>query len=430
MENRVNSSAKWECVEPFVSRVRSQYAIYSVNELQQLIRYERARSDREKSAFSVAVFDIGQDNGNGHSTVELVADLKKAVRATDHVGWYGCRGIGVVLPATTEDQAMKFAAKVHQRIPDHTVPSVRVFSYHDGWLKRWSKVPDNGGGNGNGNGHGGASHGGNGGGNGNGNGHGGTSHGGNGDGTIGVLSGERVARLDPFCPLDRGAAVSTGESLEEQFARKMPPWKRSLDVVGSLALLFAFAPLFLVVGIYTKLASPGPIIFKQKRVGYRGRAFDFYKFRTMKQGNDQSFHGVHAEDFISKGNVPMTKLDDGDRRITRGGRILRRASIDELPQLLCVLKGDMSLVGPRPCIEYEAQAYLRWHTHRFDTVPGMTGLWQVNGKNARSFKEMVCFDIAYSRNMSLSLDLKLLAATIPSIAGELRKALKKRLVAR
>ena len=110
----------------------------------------------------------------------------------------------------------------------------------------------------------------------------------------------------------------------------------------------------------------------------------------------------------------------------RGGKFLRKTAIDELPQLFCVLKGDMSLVGPRPCIVYEAEDYLRWHTHRFDIVPGITGLWQVNGKNDLSFKEMIRLDISYCRNISLRMDLKLLAATVPAIAGELRKAIKRR----
>ena len=123
----------------------------------------------------------------------------------------------------------------------------------------------------------------------------------------------------------------------------------------------------------------------------------------------------------------MAKLDDADPRIIRTGRILRRSAIDELPQLFNVIKGDMSLVGPRPCLPYEAQEYLRWHTHRFDTVPGITGLWQVNGKNSLSFKEMICMDINYCRNMSPVLDLKLLAATIPAIADEVRKSVKRRL---
>jgi lipopolysaccharide/colanic/teichoic acid biosynthesis glycosyltransferase len=147
----------------------------------------------------------------------------------------------------------------------------------------------------------------------------------------------------------------------------------------------------------------------------------------MKNGNDQALHGRHAGDFIRNGKVPMTKLDDRDSRIIRGGKILRKASIDELPQLFNVLKGDMSLVGPRPCIVYEAEEYLRWHTHRFDIVPGITGLWQVNGKNDLSFKEMICMDISYCRNMSFLLDVKLLAATIPAIAGEIRKAIWRRL---
>jgi lipopolysaccharide/colanic/teichoic acid biosynthesis glycosyltransferase len=435
MEKRVKSIVQWQRLALFVDGSVPQFSIYSVNELQQLIRYERARSDRVGSAFSVAIFDFGSGNGNGNGHTNgsgngngnghtsgnghsagngrtngnghtsgngytnvkgaslppqiLVAELKRAVRATDHVGWYGAQSVGVILTCTTEDQAMMFTAKFQRRLAEYEDPAgVRVYSYHSGWLKR----PGSPSGNGHGNGK----------------------------------NPEKAMRPVPPPPQDRQQDWSPREPLEDVLVRKMPAWKRILDISVSVAALLVVAPLLLVAGIYIKLVSPGPVIFKQKRVGYKGRLFDFYKFRTMMKGNDQSIHSAHAGSFIRKGTIPMAKLDDSDPRIIRTGRILRRTAIDELPQLFNVLKGDMSLVGPRPCLPYEAQEYLRWHTHRFDTVPGITGLWQVNGKNDMSFKEMVCLDISYCRNMSPVLDLKLLAATIPAIAGEVRKAVKRR----
>ena len=432
MEERVRANAMWNCLEPFLNRIRPRDAIYSMNEFQQLIRYERGRSDRERSAFSVAVFDVRPSSGNGNGRGKaqppkaLVAGVKGAVRATDHVGWYGCRKIGVILPGATEDQAMMFTAKVQQRISEHVDPaSTQVYSYQDGWLKRGPQIPGNGiehaNGDGNGNGNG------NGNGHGNGNGDGNRRGNGNGNGNANAGGVGIAENIDQFCPLERGEAWSPSEPLEELFSRRMPRWKRILDVTGSIVAILGLAPVFMLTGIYIKLTSPGPVIFKQQRVGYRGKQFAFYKFRTMKNGNDQTLHGRHAGDFIRNGKVPMTKLDDGDTRIIRGGRILRKAAIDELPQLFNVLKGDMSLVGPRPCIVYEAEDYLRWHTHRFDIVPGITGLWQVNGKNDLTFKEMICMDISYCRNMSFLLDVKLLLATIPAIASEIRKAVWRRL---
>lgn len=171
------------------------------------------------------------------------------------------------------------------------------------------------------------------------------------------------------------------------------------------------SPIFLVLGIYIKIVSPGPVFFKQTRIGYKGIPFDFWKFRTMKCGNDQSFHGDHAKSFILDGDVPMEKLDNRDPRIFFGGRVIRKCCLDELPQLWNVIKGEMSLVGPRPCIPYEAAEYLRWHTHRFDVLPGLSGLWQVSGKNKLSFKQMVRLDIAYCSNITLLGDLAIIFRT-------------------
>jgi lipopolysaccharide/colanic/teichoic acid biosynthesis glycosyltransferase len=135
----------------------------------------------------------------------------------------------------------------------------------------------------------------------------------------------------------------------------------------------------------------------------------------MHQDNDEDFHSHHASDFITKMDVPMEKLDDRDPRIIPGGKILRKACVDELPQFWNVLRGDMSLVGPRPCIPYEAEEYLRWHAQRFDVMPGITGLWQVSGKNKLTFHQMISLDISYSRKLSLLTDVRILLLTFPAI---------------
>ena len=153
----------------------------------------------------------------------------------------------------------------------------------------------------------------------------------------------------------------------------------------------------------------------------------FMKFRTMYKNNDPCAHRDYLEELI-KGGMPMEKLDCGrDPRIIPGGRIIRKACLDELPQLFNVLRGEMSLVGPRPCIPYEAEEYLRWHTHRFDILPGMTGLWQVSGKNKLSFEQMVRLDISYANRMSPLHDLKILLMTLPAIIGMVFEAGMKRM---
>jgi lipopolysaccharide/colanic/teichoic acid biosynthesis glycosyltransferase len=209
---------------------------------------------------------------------------------------------------------------------------------------------------------------------------------------------------------------------------KVPLWKRCLDVVGATFGLLVLWPLFLVVAAYIKIVSPGPAFFTQKRVGRGGKLFTFVKFRTMKFGNDQGTHQEHIIRRIRAGQA-LAKLDDVDSRIIPGGKMLRKACVDELPQLFNVLRGDMSLVGPRPCVPYEAREFLMWHTHRFDALPGMTGLWQVSGKNKLTFAQMIRLDIAYAARMSLWNDIKILARTFPaivvmvveSVAGKLNK---------
>jgi len=216
----------------------------------------------------------------------------------------------------------------------------------------------------------------------------------------------------------------TRNHVEFFFVDKVPVWKRALDIVGSLSLLVLASPVFLLLALYIKIVSPGPVFFKQTRVGYKGVPFMFWKFRTMKHGNNQGFHGKHAQSFILSGDVPMDKLDNHDPRIIPGGRAIRKSCIDELPQLWNVLRGDMSLVGPRPCIPYEAQEYLRWHTHRFDVLPGLSGLWQVSGKNKLTFKQMIRLDIAYCRNMSLLNDLSIILRTPFAIAKMVLESLQ------
>jgi lipopolysaccharide/colanic/teichoic acid biosynthesis glycosyltransferase len=200
-----------------------------------------------------------------------------------------------------------------------------------------------------------------------------------------------------------------------------------LDIAGSLLGLILSSPLFLMLTIYIKVVSPGPVFFKQKRVGYRASPFTFLKFRTMCANNDPSCHQAHLKELINT-DQPMEKLDNGrDPRIIPGGRILRKACIDEFPQLVNVLKGEMSLVGPRPCLPYEAEEYLRWHSHRFDVLPGLTGLWQVSGKNKLTFKQMIRLDISYCQKLSLWLDLKILLLTLPAIVSFVSEAIVKRM---
>jgi exopolysaccharide biosynthesis polyprenyl glycosylphosphotransferase len=194
--------------------------------------------------------------------------------------------------------------------------------------------------------------------------------------------------------------------------------KRTFDlIVAALAITLLF-PLWLLIALLIKLDSKGPVFYTQERVGMDGRLFLLYKFRTMKAGADSELHREYQRAFIAgraeanlgDASKPTYKLL-ADPRITRVGKLLRRISLDEVPQLLNVLSGDMSLVGPRPPIPYEVEAYELWHRKRLDMKPGLTGLWQVSGRNRLPFEEMVRLDLFYIENWSLLLDLKIILRT-------------------
>lgn len=195
--------------------------------------------------------------------------------------------------------------------------------------------------------------------------------------------------------------------------------KRTVDSIISGGLLLLLSPLFLVVALLIKAFSRGPVFFSQVRIGYRGRPFKFYKFRSMRVSSDDSIHRDYVKSWIhgdenaalDDGGVVVHKITKDPRIIPFVGSIIRKFSIDELPQLFNVLKGDMSLVGPRPCLPYEVELYDRWHRMRFDALPGITGLWQVSGRNRLTFDQMVALDVRYLQNWSLTLDLYIMAKT-------------------
>jgi lipopolysaccharide/colanic/teichoic acid biosynthesis glycosyltransferase len=316
-----------------------------------LLRHERSRSDRAGIVFSLAVFDVSGMNHNGSGVRQLVNGIQEKMRSIDEIGWIDPQNIGVLLPVTNMEGGRKFANRVGALIP------CTVYTYPTFWL------PDSG------------------------------------------MDG-------------RGEDLRRGNgdaAVRKVFSREVPVWKTCLDVPGSIILIVLLSPLFVLMAVYIKAVAPGKVLYRQKRVGYRGNLFTFFKFRTMHENNNPDAHREYLKELIKSGE-PMEKLDGGrDPRIIPGGKILRKMCIDELPQLFNVLRGDMSLVGPRPCIPYEAEEYLRWHAHRFDTMPGMTGLWQVSGKNKLSFEQMIRLDISYAKRMSLWLDLKILLLTGPAI---------------
>jgi lipopolysaccharide/colanic/teichoic acid biosynthesis glycosyltransferase len=380
----------------FVGKMNKNSNIYSSEEFRKIIKRARARSDRTGNSFSVAVFDMANDDMCKCSIDDLVNCAKERVRSTDVIGWFDTSSIGIVLYNLPPHQAWQVADDICRKVGVKTATSFcRIFAYPC----RYSSRNEN------------------------------------------SLEETDLKRL--FL-LEQSKKKSLNVSSKTQFAEKpfqinresvdrvrkntlkaaiplepvlgcpLPLWKRGLDIFVSLTGLILLSPFCLLVALVIKSVSPGPIFFKQKRIGYLGKPFTFWKFRTMYINSDTTDHMNHVHDLIQS-EKPMNKLDDKNSQIIPFGRILRKTCIDELPQLLNVLRGEMSLVGPRPCLPYEFQKYRLWHKQRFDTLPGMTGLWQVKGKNRTTFKEMIRLDIAYEQRISVWQDLMILFYTIPSI---------------
>jgi lipopolysaccharide/colanic/teichoic acid biosynthesis glycosyltransferase len=194
--------------------------------------------------------------------------------------------------------------------------------------------------------------------------------------------------------------------------------KRAFDLLVSLALLLVTSPAWLVIALAVKATSPGPVLFRQQRVGVRGRTFTMYKFRSMHHGASEDAHRRFVTNMIVAGieSTAIASYDgafklSGDARVTGVGRFLRRTSLDELPQLFNVLRGEMSLVGPRPPLPYEVERYEPWQHERLSVRPGITGLWQVSGRNRLSYVDMIRLDIAYAREWSFGGDVMIALKT-------------------
>lgn len=341
------------------------HGIHSSDRFRDLVERERSRADRTGICFSLVVFHLkGRKRDTYHTLYHLATLLLSRVRTSDEVGWFDKTSLAVLLIGSGEAGAARFGQSVTASLPEGVpVPTVSVHLYPN---KR---------------------------------------------------EGEEQ---DPN-PTAEQTGITEDGAMPSVFVRQLPLWKDILDVFLALIALIVLSPLLILISVYIKIADPGPVFFRQERVGFRGKKFECWKFRTMKVNNDAAAHEAYLKSLINGGDQAMVKLDaKKDPRIIPYGWILRQSGLDELPQLINVLRGDMSLVGPRPCLPYEASEYDQWHAERFDTVPGLTGLWQVSGKNRTTFKEMMRFDIRYSRRMSFWMEMQILFKTFPAIAQQIR----------
>lgn len=338
-----------------------------------MISIERKRTERSRKPFLLMLLDTGNCQGsekNGKGLDSIVSALLASTRETDVTGWYKNRAtVGVMFTELVVDDKNSILATMLTRVSTTLRDSLTFeqfnqisISFHffpDDWDQDISGRPSN-----------------------------------------------------PTLYPDLASRENT--------TRFLSGIKRMMDIVGSALALIICAPVFLVIALAIKASSKGPVFFRQQRVGQYAKRFTFLKFRSMHIDNDPSVHQEYVTKLIagqaernpSNGNGEGVYKLTNDERVTRVGAILRRTSLDELPQFVNVLKGEMSLVGPRPAVPYEVAAYQTWHRRRvLEVKPGITGLWQINGRSRVRFDEMVRLDLRYAKVWSPWLDIRILMRT-------------------
>lgn len=338
-----------------------------------MIVVERKRTERSGKPFLLMLLEAGNHQGsgkNGNPLDTMVSTLLSSTRETDVVGWYKeLTTVGVIFTGLLVDDKHSILNTILTRVStalrdkltfeQFNQVSISFHFFPDHWDEDSSGRPSN-------------------------------------------------------------RALYPDLSRRDDQRRPLLGIKRVMDIIGSLLALLICAPLLVTIALAIKVSSKGPVFFKQKRVGHYGKVFTFLKFRSMHLNNDPSVHREYVANLIAGRAVRLPSNGDGDgvykltndKRITQVGKFLRRSSLDELPQFLNVLKGDMSLVGPRPAIPYEVASYQTWHRRRIlEVKPGITGLWQVNGRNRIKFDEMVRLDLQYAKGWSPWLDIKILLRT-------------------
>jgi lipopolysaccharide/colanic/teichoic acid biosynthesis glycosyltransferase len=354
-------------------------AVLNEEAFQRMIAIERKRTERSRKPFLLMLLDAGDHHGSENKVKALksiVPALLASTRETDVTGWYKDRAtVGVIFTGLLADDKSSILTTILTRVST-TLRDKLTFEQFNHVSISFHFFPDD------------------------------WDH---------DLSGR-----------PSNAALYPDLSSRDNGRRSLLGIKRLMDIVGGALVLILCSPLLLITAIAIKLSSKGPILFRQQRVGQYGRCFTFLKFRSMHIDSDSSAHKEYvmkliagqAEREVSGGRGEGVYKLTNDRRVTRLGKFLRRTSLDELPQLLNVLEGTMSLVGPRPAIPYEVAAYETWHRRRVVEVkPGITGAWQVNGRSRVKFDEMVRLDLRYARSWSPWTDLSILMRTPRAVLG-------------
>ncbi len=355
--------------------------IYAEVEFNDLIDRECVRANHYQQGFALVTFKVEQHSATCQA---LRNALSKRLRLSDAIGWVNPQYLGVLLSDTENTEgAQVFLNSVQYLLglENASLPEYGVHAYPFDWHphidETWQRCVE--------------------------------------------ASCEPEAAQAELA-MQRGAVLSNPPKLTHMMKHAMPWWKRTIDVLGASLGLLVLSPLFLAIVLYIKIVSPGPVFFRQPRVGFMGKEFIIWKFRTMEHNADTRKHQRYISELLKNGE-PMYKLEDADPHIIRYGNVLRKTGIDEFPQLINVLKGEMSIVGPRPDVLYAVKNYKPWYHARSDAYPGLTGLWQVSGKNNTSYEQMMSLDIQYTRSISFWLEIRIIFNTPLSILKQVKEAI-------
>jgi lipopolysaccharide/colanic/teichoic acid biosynthesis glycosyltransferase len=319
------------------------------------LEIERRRADRTDSVFALLTFTPRDEPFQTRTYQLLGAILPRRLRMTDHFGWFDERRVGVIFPDTPATGAWQVANDICSRFPRGVAAPICAVTTYPSTRPSEAEEPE----------------------------------------AVGQAY-TSSARFEP---------------METLFLIKTPLWKRVIDIVGASAGLVILSPLFLLVAAAIKCTSRGPVFYTQLRSGQGGKPFRIYKFRSMVVDAERQKVRLMA---LNEQDGPAFKVKN-DPRVTRLGRFLRTTSIDELPQLWNILRGDMSFVGPRPLPCDETDGCHQWHRLRLDVIPGITCIWQVRGRSSVAFDDWMRMDLEYIHGRSLFRDLSLLVRTIPAV---------------
>lgn len=373
MTNQRSDNGLRPSIFSVASESAAERGILNEQDLRRMISLERKRSERSGNPFLLMLLELGQQLCSDKNTSiqrDILATLSRAIRETDAVGWYeDHRTVGIMFTEIGADEGAT--------TPDNLLTRIRASLRDNLDLDQFDQISF----------------------------------------SVHIFP-ENWGDDDGSRP---GNPTLYPDVLARDKARKsLRLVKRAIDIVGSLAALTFLSPVFLLIAIAIKVTSKGPVFFRQPRSGRFAATFSMLKFRSMYENNNSSMHKEYVRKLIagvadkhaSNGNGQAVYKLTRDSRITPVGAFLRRTSLDELPQFINVLLGDMSLVGPRPPIGYEVERYQLWHRRRLmEAKPGITGLWQVGGRNRIAFDDMVRLDLLYAKSWSPWLDLKILART-------------------